>query len=380
MTTFDYIIIGAGAAGLMLADGFGKESLFRNKSILVIDRDTKQTNDRTWCFWEKGKGDFDQLVHKSWDQIFFAGTNFKSRQPIRPYIYKMVRGIDFYREYLGRITLYPNISILKAEVLGICSSQDGVELSTNLGRYHCKMAFNSAPEYDRMVSQKKFPVLQQHFLGWFVKTEKPTFDDRTTTFMDFSIPQKGNTRFMYVLPFSNTEALVEYTFFSKNPMTEQEYEAGLRDYMKKHLKSAGYSVSEIEKGSIPMTCYDFSSANTENLFHIGAAGGWTKASTGFTFMNTYRKTQALIRLLKKEKPLDNLYIKDRFWFYDLLLLDILYCDNAKGQPIFESLFKKRSPQMIFKFLDGNTNLWEDLMIISACPKREFIKALLKRIF
>lgn len=380
MSTYDYIIIGAGVSGLMLADSLGRDVFFKEKSILLLDKNTKKTNDRTWCYWEKGKGDFDQLVYKSWDQILFSGTHYQSQKSVSPYIYKMVRGIDFYREYLGRISNYPNISIQKEEVLSVRPYNNKVEVITNLGSYQCTKAFNSALDYDKMVSQKKFPVLQQHFLGWFLKTEKNTFDDRTATFMDFSIPQKGNTRFMYVLPFSKTEALVEFTLFSENLLPEPEYEDSLRDYLKNHLKCVNYSVSEVEKGSIPMTCYDFASANNENLFHIGTAGGWTKASTGFTFMNTYKKTQSLVRLLKNGKSLDCLYKKDRFWFYDLLLLDILHHNNSKGQPIFESLFKKRSPQLIFKFLDENTTLWEDLMIISACPKKEFIGAFLKRIF
>ena len=379
MSTYDYIIIGAGAAGLMLADVLGNDTFFKEKSILLLDKSTKSTNDRTWCFWEKGKGDFDKLVHKNWEHLLFVGTNYESCRSISPYLYKMIRGMDFYREYLARIANYPNISIQKAEVLSIHPTKAGVEVTTDSGPFHCKKVFNSILEFDKMVSQSKFPVLQQHFLGWFLKTDKPIFDARTATFMDFSIPQNGNTRFMYVLPFSRTEALVEYTLFSEKLLSEQEYEEGIRKYLKGKLKNGTYSISKVEKGCIPMTCYDFASANTENIFHIGTAGGWTKASTGFTFMNTYRKTQSLVELLKKGKSLDNLYRKDRFWFYDLLLLDILHRKNDKGHYIFESLFKKCPPQLIFKFLDGETLLWEDLMVIRACPKREFMEGLFRRL-
>ena len=379
MSTYDYIIIGAGVSGLMLADAFGRDAFFKKKTVLLLEKDPKTTNDRTWCFWEKGKGNFDELIYKSWNHIHFVGHNFESQQSISPYTYKMIRGIDFYREYLSRISLHPNISIQRAEVLGVKPSDDRIEIRTNIATYHCKTAFNSVLDYDKMVSQRNFPVLRQHFLGWFIKTEKPTFDDHTATFMDFSIPQKGNTRFMYVLPFSQTEALVEFTLFSESLLSELEYEDSLKDYLMNHLNGVGYSVSKVEKGSIPMTCYNFASANRENLFHIGTAGGWTRASTGFTFMNTHRKIQSLVLILKEGKSLNNLYKKDRFWYYDLLLLDILQRDNSKGQPIFESLFKKRPPQHIFKFLDGDTNLWEDLIIISACPKKEFIGAFVWRV-
>lgn len=380
MLTYDYIIIGAGVSGLMLADALGRDVFFKKKSILLLYRDTGKTNDRTLCFWEKGNGDFDKLVHKSWKHILFTGTDYRLRRPISPYIYKMIRGIDFYDEYFGRIANYPNILTQRAEVLGTAPAKQGVEVITNLGLFRCKKVFNSVMAFDKMISQNKFPVLQQHFLGWFLKTEKPVFDERTVTFMDFSVPQNGNTRFIYVLPFSKTEALVEYTLFSETLLPEKEYGEGIHEYLKNRLKCDTYTISKIEKGRIPMTCYDYASANGENIFHIGTAGGWTKASTGFTFMNTYRKTQTLVQLLKKGKSMDRLYRKDRFWFYDLLLLDILHRKNDKGHSIFEALFKKCPPQSIFKFLEGETDLWEDIRIILACPKREFIGAFWKRIF
>jgi len=76
---YDYIIIGAGAAGLMLADTMGKDAFFAEKSILLLDKDTKETNDRTWCFWEKGAGLFENIIYKEWNHIFFAGKGFSKR-------------------------------------------------------------------------------------------------------------------------------------------------------------------------------------------------------------------------------------------------------------------------------------------------------------
>ncbi|MGB5782085.1 MAG: lycopene cyclase family protein [Eudoraea sp.] len=379
-TDYDYIIIGAGAAGLMLADAFGSDPYFKDKTVLLIDKDAKKTNDRTWCFWEKGTGDFDKIISKSWSQIQFEGESYKANHEIAPYTYKMLRGLDFYSAYLNRIEAYKNITFSQALFTGMIDHTGHVEVITENGNYLAPQVFNSVFDYKSLYQQTKYPVLQQHFIGWFIKSEKPVFNPEKATFMDFSIPQKGNTRFMYVLPFSETEGLVEYTLFSADTLPEETYENAIKNYIKEKLKCSKYEIIEKEKGNIPMTCYNFSAKNSDNILHIGIAGGWAKPSTGYTFMSTCRKTKELVVFLKRNKPLSSFSHKDRYWYYDLLLLDILYKDNSKGRRIFESLFKGSSPQLIFKFLDEETNIKEDLEIISSCPKSYFTKALFNRLF
>ena len=84
-------------------------------------------------------------------------------------------------------------------------------------------------------------------MGWFVKTKKPVFDPKKIIFMDFNIPQENETRFIYLLPKNSHEALVEYTLFSKNLLRTEEYENGIKSY----LKSKGivdFIIEEKEQG------------------------------------------------------------------------------------------------------------------------------------
>jgi len=129
-----------------------------------------------------------------------------------------------------------------------------------------------------------------------------------------------------------------------------------------------------------MTCYDFKEHHTNRIRFIGTAGGWAKPSTGYTFMSTSKKIPKLIAFLKTGKPLKELNYKNRFWYYDLLLLDVLHSNNEKGHLIFQKLFKNRDPQLIFKFLDEDTSITEDIYYILGCPKTPFTKALIKRLF
>ncbi|MFJ8164241.1 lycopene cyclase family protein [Streptomyces sp. NPDC096136] len=97
-------------------------------------------------------------------------------------------------------------------------------------------------------------ALLQHFRGWFVHCERPSFDARTVELMDFRTaqPERGLS-FGYVLPTSGHAALVEYTEFSRSPLTAAAYEDALRDYAGRVLGLGAFRVLGTEQGAIPMS-------------------------------------------------------------------------------------------------------------------------------
>ena len=379
MQKADYIILGAGASGLQLAYRMSLDAFFADKSIMIIDKDVDKGNDRTWCFWEKGEGEWDDILYKTWDTIYFGSEWFSKEVKISPYSYKMIRSQEYYKKLWQTIDHNPNIQFQKAEVIDILDSNDGVTVKTTSANFEANQCFNSLPLSSSYKKQTKYPVLQQHFIGWFIKTDSPQFNDMQATFMDFDIPQRGNTRFMYILPTSSTEALFEYTLFSKDLLPKSEYEDAIKDYLKqKRIKN--YKIIEKESGSIPMTSYKFFKENKRNILNIGTAGGWTKASTGYTFANTSKKTKQLVDFLKTSADLSNFKKPSKFWYYDLLMLDVLADHNETGAKLFSSLFKKSKVETIFKFLDEETSFTEDLKIMSSVPRLQFSKAMFRRLF
>ncbi len=376
---YDYIICGAGAAGLLLAYRMAQDDFFANQQILLLDKEEKNTNDRTWCFWEAPEGEWDFLTHKIWDWAYFASKDYARGFELQPFQYKMLRGEDFYRFVKKEIAEATNISFRHEEILEAVTEGDQTRVTTEQKTYYSKRVFSSLFHFDEVKKHPKFPLLQQHFVGWFIETKEPVFDKNTVGFMDFDIPQKGNTRFMYVLPTSPTEALLEYTLFSPEILSQSEYEAGIKAYLAEKGISE-YTITETEKGNIPMTCYPFWKKNTASLLHVGTAGGWTKSSTGFTFMNTLRKTTQLIDFLKTDKPLDQFHQKTRFWYYDLLFIDVLHADNSLGSRLFERLFRRNKTSTIFKFLDEKSSLSQEVLLMVTLPNMLFLKALWKRLF
>lgn len=378
MKDYDYIILGAGASGLMLAYRMASDLFFDNKSILILDKDTDKGNDRTWSYWEEGLGEWDDIIDKTWDCVFFSDKSFSEIINISPYCYKMIRSETFYKKMWNKINTKSNVEFINTSVLNYKIVDNKVLVTTTLKSFSANKVFNSLPNTSYL-KQDKYPVLQQHFIGWFIKTKVDTFDDTTATFMDFSVPQKGNTRFMYVLPMDKQTALFEYTLFSKDLLEVSEYEDAIKYYLKENGIN-DYEIIETEKGSIPMTSYNFTELNTSNIFNIGTAGGWTKASTGYTFRSTTKKTKDIIKLLKSGKDISKYKSKSKFWFYDLLFLDVLANHNESGSVLFSSLFKKTNVKTIFRFLDEESNLWEDFKIITSVPSKNFISALFKRLF
>lgn len=379
---FDFIICGAGASGLLLLKAIREDSFFNEKSILIIEKEIKNVNDRTWSYWESPNGSFDSILSKKWSKANFCSEDFDSDFDLNPYQYKMLRSAAFYQSIRNKYSKLKNTIFLHAEVKNIDSKSIMTEVITSEGKFQSKKVFNSLFDPKPMINQKKYPVLQQHFVGWFIKTKKPSFDSSKVFFMDFNIPQVQETRFIYVLPIDKHNALVEYTLFSENLLHFDDYETGIKAY----LDSKGiteFEIEEKEQGNIPMTCFPFEKLNYRSLLHIGTAGGWTKASTGYTFMNTRRNIERLIPFLKTDAGLNTFTIKSRFRFYDLLFLDVLNRYNAHGSKLFTRMFEKNPPVRIFRFLDEKTNFIEELKIMASfsfTQKIWFLKALFKRIF
>ena len=376
---FDYIICGGGASGLMLMRALCFDPFFDKKKILLLEKESKNTNDRTWCFWEEKESDWESILYKSWDFAEFKAAGVYKSINLNPYKYKMIRGIDFYKKIYEELAQKSNITLINQEIVDVVDKKNHGLVRTKNESYIGDKVFSSLPNNLHLENKNKFPVLNQHFIGWFVKTEHPIFKPDTIQFMDFDLPQKGNTRFMYVLPFSENEALLEYTLFSEDLLENEEYETAIKDYLSQ--KNAGeFSIEDKEQGAIPMTAYPFWKSNTPNIMHIGTAGGWTKASTGFTFQKTMRKTNEVVAFLKQDKALNTLIQKNRFWFYDLLFLDVLSKHNEKGHLLFSLMFKENKTDRIFKFLDEQTSFLEEIKIMMSFPAGLFVKALWKRMF
>ena len=376
---YNYIIAGAGCAGLSLAVHMIHSGKFSDKKILIIDKEEKKSNDRTWCFWEKEAGLFDSIVSRKWEKTWFHGYQFSQLLHLQPYEYKLIRGIDFYNYCLNLIRQQSNFEICFTDIKKIKSENGKSWVETNGGNFFADYIFNGIL-FEKPVLQKKDYYLLQHFKGWRIETGKPVFNPGEATLMDFRVDQQHGTTFVYVMPFSETSAMVEYTLFSKELLEPQQYDDGLKEYLRHFLQTGSYEIVEKESGIIPMTNHKFP-VQQGNIIFIGTAGGQTKASSGYTFRFIQKHSAAIVEQLVKT---GNPFFRSskgakRFHFYDSTLLHILQYNKLSGKKIFTNLFQKNKPRQVLRFLDNETTFKEELIIISTLPLFPFLKAALKQV-
>jgi len=373
-TSYDYIITGGGCAGLSLAMRLLKSEVLGDKRILLIEQDLKKSNDRTWCYWEKGEGAFEDIVYKKWDHAWFHADEYSSLKNLTPYQYKMIRGIDFYNHCHDTIKSNSRVDILNEKVLSLENDATGVLVKTEAGMYHGKYVFNSIL-FQESEKQPNRIYLLQHFKGWIIETEQPRFNPSEATLMDFRVDQTHGTTFVYVMPFSETKALVEYTLFTPNLLQDAEYDNALKQYVENQLFIKNYTVLEKEFGVIPMTDHKFPEQEG-NIIYLGTAGGKTKPSSGYTYRIIQKHVEAMVTRLEVsgdpfigKNPLEK-----RFLLYDRILLNILYKRKLEGKDIFSILFKRNKIKQLFSFLDNESSIFRELYLLNTLPQWPFIKS------
>lgn len=375
---YDIIIAGAGAAGLSLAYYLSQSPLASSLSVLLLDKDAKKQNDRTWGFWTKESTPYDSLVSWSFEKAELISGRFREELSLAPYTYKVLQGKHFYDFVRSKLARYPNFHFRQEEIKGLLPGEEKAGVQTEAAAYEAKWVFNSCflqQELEQAAAKSLY--LQQHFMGWVVELPRPAFCAEVVRLFDFRTPQQGEMRFIYLIPQSDRRALVEFTLFSKQLLEPAAYQAALRQYMEEVLGQPQYSIVEEEWGVIPMTTHSFPAPRQGRIIPLGTLAGATKASTGYTFLRIQGHCRQLVGLLEEGKPpYASVESPARFRLYDAALLNIMDKRGGESERIFRELFRNNPPARVLKFLDEDSHLGEELRIMNSVPRGLFIQSLL----
>ena len=369
---YDYLVIGAGAAGLQLVLALQEDDFFRDKKIAVVEREEKTESEKTWCYWETGPGKWDKTISHSWTKGLFITHEQSIPLNLEPYRYKKLDSAAFYQFARQQIAGTAQIQWIKDDIKDIVSKEP-VEVQGTRQTYLARHVFDSRID-PAFFESKKYKKVWQHFKGWEIETEQDVFDPEVFTMMDYRIKWKNSTSFTYVLPHSPRNALIEFTFFTPFFVEDEDYDELLQNYIQQFLTVQNYEIKRIEKGIIPMTDYPFHFHHEKDITKIGSGGGWVRPSSGYSFRNTQRYVQRLIANIKNNRAPHQGITRNRFRTYDTLFLDLLQNYNEMGESLFTSMYSKNTIQQIFKFLDEETSFLEDARLISTFDKWPFLKA------
>ncbi len=389
---------GSGLSGLTLALELARRPFFRDIKIILIDRDNKSRNDRTWCFWAKSEEPLPNIVHKTWGQCLFFGNGVEKTLDIAPYRYHMIRGLDFYQWAIAELAQFPNIQRIQTNILAIDAAEGIVR--TDAGDFQGEWVFNSSfihsdvhhssfrdrhsalpANHPTKPAPQDSTFLLQHFKGWIIETPIAVFNPDAVTFMDYRLDQHRETRFVYVLPLSETRALVEFTVFSPELCPAEEYDSELRRYISGVLKIKEYQVEEEEFGVIPMTDLPLLPSGVGRVINIGTPGGFVKASSGYAFLRTQRKLRAFADAWERTGKADATILQSKKGFraLDSIMLRVLRDGLVSGSDFFSLLFKKLPAPLVFRFLDEDASLVDVIRVLSAPPSWPFFKAAIRQL-
>jgi len=355
MREFDYTIIGGGCAGLSLAYELEVHKKLENKTLAIVEPRFEYKKDKTWSFWKVVPHNFDDCVKKNWENFSINIPNNTKYLECKNYPYQSIDSGLFYNKINNKLKENKNINFFK----------DVKEINLENS-----FIFNSVSSLK--TDNNNF---WQHFCGVEIETKKNFFDEKIINLMDFDCEQRSSVHFFYTLPYSKNKALIETTWLSKmSDSSEKNYDNQMKDYIENHLTLKDYNITYKEEGAIPL--FYPSNYTEKNKMNIGTAGGMTRLSTGYTFLNIQEHSRYIRKNIENINKMRIFEINKKYQFLDRIFLRVIEKHPEKMPKIFYNMFGA-STNAVIKFLSNKSNFLEDLSIILKMPKWIFIKALFK---
>ena len=216
----DLIILGGGCAGLSLGRNLAKQGEASPRT-LILEGGKEYANDRTWCFWGGFGADSEKLASHRWESFSITTAKNLMTRSCKENPYLMVASKDFYKDALGVIAQASRITLKMENIVsGEILKRDGQwHVETPTGVYTAPRIVDTRPKVPKSGALQ--PLLWQSFLGEEITTEEEIFDPGCAELMDFSGSSSERILFLYVLPFSKREALVEATVFGPERRARQ---------------------------------------------------------------------------------------------------------------------------------------------------------------
>ena len=117
-----------------------------------------------------------------------------------------------------------------------------------------------------------------------------------------------------------------------NDNSQKDYDKQIKDYIENHLNLKDYKIIYKEEGAIPLF-YPIDK-NEKNKINIGTAGGMTRLSTGYTFLNIQEHSKYIRENIENIANVKKYKISTKYQFLDEIFLRVLEKHPEKMPKIF----------------------------------------------
>jgi lycopene beta-cyclase len=368
VSRFDYLIVGAGCAGLSLAVHLLEKGL-GGRRIALLDPRTRFDRDRTWCYFapvKNARHPFASSVSHAWSRWRVVCGGREVLRTSRAHRYEHIPADAFYRSALERLAENPRVELrLDTEVVRLLETETGVSADTSHGPVEAGIAFDSRPLPPATIGDHL--RLLQHFAGYCIRAERPVFTPDVATLMDFDVDQERGIHFFYVLPYDERTALVETTYISEEPLDEAAYALDIERYLTGRYRLGSWEILSREHGAIPMTTEPMPT-RARRIYWVGLAGGLAKPSTGYAFLAIQRFSAELAaRLAHEEMPEPPVIRPSRTRFLDRVFLSYIHRFPERAPALLARLFEHVPPDVLVRFLSDAGSVADDLRVMAAMP-------------
>lgn len=362
------LIAGGGLSGCLAAIAMAKTR--PEVPILLVEEGERFGGNHTWSFFGPDVEAADRwlvepLIAQSWQGYYVA---FPEHSRKLKSSYHSIRSDDLDR--LVRETLRPDQYRLGTKIAAVREN----ELLLLGGE---KIRAEGAIDARGAANLSMLDLGWQKFVGREYRFRQPHRLDRPVI-MDATVEQIGGYRFVYCLPFSETEMLIEDTYYADDPdLDVPALEQRLEDY----IAARGWGEAEVlrqETGVLPVAIGgDFGAfwrVGGARVAKFGMRGGFFHPTTGYTLPDAVRTAV----LLTKQRDMNGAALHDTFereaasnWrkrdFYRTLnTLLFRAADPPERYKVLER-FYRLDQALISRFYAGQSTMFDRMRILSGKP-------------
>ena len=365
------LIIGGGCAGLSLARRLARAS--KSIQAVVVEPRTQYSDDRTWCFWAGQPSGLGPVPLISWQKINVCNGQTSVNCSFGQNPYQMLRSIDFYRASIDEIEASSDIELcLGTSVLASRKLPSGKwETDSTQGTIISDFVVDTRASIDRF---DVAPLLWQNFVGFEIVCKSPIFATDVVQLMNFQTASSEGIDFVYLLPTSSNQALIEFTTLSSNGSAIPDLTKKLHDVVEKICGDRSYQILRREQGAIPMGLSSPPISEKSTYVRVGVTAGSARPSSGYTFCRIQKWADACSQsILRGDLPIGPLSDTPLVRFMDHIFLKVLKHYPLLGPELFLAIFQKVPVPRLLRFLSDSPNLLDAIFLMAALPKGPFLK-------